>query len=175
MDANSFVGYEYQDISVKRSMAAVYADSYKNFGWQMEGTAERTGRLDSVTLRFKRDRKIRNKAELTRLQRNFDACVSEISSLETSQYTRASVTAYTVGIAGTAFMAASVFAVTASMVLPCIILAVPAFAGWILPCFIYRRIVKKRTAQLAPLISKQYDELYAVCEKANSLLDHTQN
>lgn len=41
--------------------------------------------MDSVTLKFKRNRKICNKAELTRLQRNFDACIAEIQSLKTSK------------------------------------------------------------------------------------------
>lgn len=175
MNENSFVGYEYQDVSVKRSMASVYADGYENFGWQMEGTAEQVGKIDSVTMKFKRDRKIRNKAELTRLQHNFDACVSEILSLESSKYIKASVAAYVVGIVGTAFMAGSVFAITAGMLIPCIILAIPAFIGWVLPYFIYRGIVKKRTAQVVPLTDQKYDELYAVCEKANSLLNNTKN
>ncbi len=175
MNENRFVGYEYQDVSIKRSMASVYADGYENFGWQMDGTTEQLGKIDSVTMKFKRDRKIRNKAELTRLQRNFDACVSEILSMEASKYIKASAVAYIVGMIGTAFMAGSVFAITAGMIIPCIILAIPAFIGWLLPYFLYRGIVKKKSAQVAPLIDQKYDELYAVCEKANGLLDKTNN
>lgn len=76
----AFVGYEYKEITVKRSMASIYADGYENFGWKSEGIVHQPSKLaiDSVTLKFKRDRKIRNKTELTRLQRNFDACVQEI-------------------------------------------------------------------------------------------------
>ena len=66
-------------------------------------------------MKFKRDRKVRNKAELTRLQRQFDSCVSEIESLERSKYLRASVFAYIIGVVGTAFMAGSVFAYLADM------------------------------------------------------------
>lgn len=175
MDDNNFVGYEYHDVSVKRSMAAVYADGYENFGWQMAGTAESPGKIDSISMKFKRDRKIRNKAELTRLQRNFDACVSEILSLESSKYVKASVAAYAVGIAGTAFMAGSVFSITAGMLIPCIVLAIPAFTGWVLPYFLYRGIMKKKAAQITPLIDQKYDELYTVCEKANGLLDNAKN
>lgn len=171
MQERNFVGYEYQDISVKRSMAAVYTDGYENFGWKLDGTTEQPGKNDSVTMKFKRDRKIRNKAELTRLQRNFDACVSEILSLESSKYIRASAAAYAVGIAGTAFMAGSVFSITADKLIPCIVLAIPAFIGWGLPYFLYRGIMKKKTAQVTPLIDQKYDELYAVCEKANGLLE----
>ena len=110
-----FVGYEYQDITVKRSMAAFYIDGYENFGWKLDGTRDPAGKPDAVTLSFKRDRKFRGKAELTRLQGQFDACMSEILSLEASKVVKASAAAYTVGVAGTAFMAASVFAYTAGL------------------------------------------------------------
>lgn len=173
MDEKNFVGYEYREINVKRSLVSIYADGYENFGWKLEGTAEQLGKLtmDSITLRFKRDRKIRNKTELTRLQRNFDACVQEIITLEASKGTKASAVAYIVGIIGTAFMAGSVFAVTADRIVPCIILAIPAFIGWILPCFLFKSIEKKKIAYVTPLIDKKYDEIYTVCEKANNLLD----
>ena len=100
-----FVGYEYLDVTVKRNMAHLYADSYENFGWELEGTGEQIGKVDSVVMKFRRDRKILNKVELTRLQRNFDACVSEITSLEAQKYIKASAVAYAIGVIGTAFMA----------------------------------------------------------------------
>ena len=173
MEKNSFIGYEYLELPVKRSMVSVYADGYANFGWELEGTEEQPGKLtvDTIRLKFKRDRKMRGKVELTRLQRNFDACVSEILSLESSKQVKASILAYTVAIIGTSFMAGAVFAVTAGKILPCILLAVPAIIGWILPYFLYKRQEKKKTAQVTPLIDEKYDELYTVCEKAHSLLD----
>lgn len=125
---------------------------------------------NSVVMKFKRDRKIRNKSELTRLQRQFDACVSEIQSLEFSKYRKASTVAYVIGVVGTAFMAGSVFAITLNMVVLCAILAVPGFLGWIIPYLCYRNISKKKTAEITPLIDQKYDELYAVCEKRNALL-----
>lgn len=100
---------------------------------------------------------------------------SEILSLESSKYIRASVVAYAVGISGTVFMAGSVFSITADKLIPCIVLAIPAFIGWGLPYFLYRGIMKKKTAQVTPLIDQKYDELYAVCEKANCLLDKIDN
>ena len=173
MEKNRFVGYEYLKIPVRRSMAPVYADGYENFGWELEGTEEQPGKLalDTVSMKFKRDRRLSNKAELIRLQRNFDACVSEILSLEASKRIRASAAAYTVAIAGTVFMACSVFAVTAGNPVLCMILAIPALIGWIVPYFLYNALEKKKTAQVMPLIDQMYDELYTVCEKAYGLLD----
>jgi len=171
MHEKNFVGYEYHSVNVKRNMVSVYTDGYENFGWQLEGHDYSINAVDSVTLKFKRDRKIRNKAELTRLQRNFDACVQEIVSLESSKKIKASVVAYLIGIIGTAFMAGSVFAVTANRIIPCIVLAIPAFVGWVLPYFLYNSIMKKKTNEVTPLIDQKYDELYVICEKANGLLD----
>lgn len=167
---NGYVGYEYKDVTVKRSMESVYVDGYSNFGWIIEGTSIPVGKVDSLTLKFKRDRKIRNKSELTRLQRQFDTCVSEILSLESSKYIKASAVAYIIGVVGTAFMAGSVFAVTAGRIMPTIILAIPGFIGWIIPYICYRKISMNKTEQITPLIDQKYDEIYDVCEKANNLI-----
>lgn len=170
MKEHNFVGYEYQDITIKRSMASVYADGYENFGWELEGIYLPIGKVDSVTMKLKRNRKIQNKVELTRLQRQFDACAAEIQSLELSKYVKASAVAYIAGVIGTAFMAGSVFAVVADMVGLCIVLGIPGLVGWVLPYLLYRNIVQKKTAEITPLIDQKYDEMYEVCKRANSLL-----
>ncbi len=170
-NADGFVGYEYKDVTVKRNLESVYADGYTNFGWTLEGTSVPIQSIGSVTMKFKRDRKIRNKAELSRLQRQFDACVAEIENLEFSKVVGASTVAYVIGVVGTAFMAGSVFSHIAGMLPLSIILAIPGFAGWIIPYFSFVNIRRKKTEQVAPLIDQKYDEIYDVCEKANGLLN----
>ena len=78
-----------------------------------------------------------------------------------------------IGLLGTAFMAGSVFAVTAQPphIILCIVLAIPAFAGWVLPLFVYRKIVQKQTEKMIPLIEEKYDEIYEICEKGSKLLN----
>ena len=168
----NYVGYEYRDVSVDSSMEALYVDSYESFGWQFEGRQPSllgitTG---SVGLKFKRDRKILNKAELTRLQRQFDSCVSEITRMDQSKASYASIVAFTIGIIGTAFMAGATFAFLGNLIVLCIVLAVPAFIGWIVPYFAYRSAFEKKNTKVTPLIESKYDEIYEVCEKANRLL-----
>ena len=168
-----FVGYEYKEVTILRDMASLYADGYENFGWKQDGVpANSIMGPNLVTMKFKRDRKILNKAELTRLQRRFDACVSEIRKMEQSKTAKASIVAFTVGIIGTAFMAASIFVYLGGMILLCVVAAIPAFAGWILPYFLYQAAYAKKTAVVEPLIESKYDEIYEVCEKANGLLAH---
>lgn len=168
---SDFIGYEYRDITVKKAMQSVYADSFGNFGWIAEGIGEAVGKVDSVVMKFKRDRKIRNKAELTRLQRQFEACVTEIISMEKSKKTKASAIAYVVGVIGTVFMAGSVFAVTSGNIPLCVILAIPGVIGWVIPYPIFRSVSGKKTEAVNPLIDQKYDELYTVCEKANALIN----
>ena len=165
-----FVGYEYRDITVDSEMESMFVDGYQNFGWILEKNVTSPIMIGTATLKFKRDRKIRNKMELTRLQRQFDACINEITGMERSKSTDACIAAFTVGIIGTAFMAGSVFAVVAHNVILCIVLAIPAFIGWAVPYFLYKSTYAKKSAKIAPLIDNKYDEIYEICERANSLL-----
>lgn len=171
-EARDFVGYEYKDITVEKEMESLYIDGYQNFGWDLDDRAGVVQGINSTALRFKRDRKILNKAELTRLQRQFDACANEIVALEKSKYSSATILALIVGIAGSAFMAGSVFAVTAEVpnILLTVIFAIPGFIGWILPYFIFKSQVLKRGQKVSPLIEAKYDEIYETCEKANNLI-----
>lgn len=177
-DGQKFVGFEYKDVITSANRASFLIDGYKNFGWLIDGnvysgvTPGIANPNASVILRLKRDRKILNKMELTRLQRNFEFCLKEIDHLEKSKTSKAIMYALTVGIVGMAFMAGSVFAVTAEppKIVLCIILAIPAFTGCISPYFIYKEVEKKRAAITDPLIQEKHDEIFEICEKGNKLL-----
>lgn len=174
----NFVGYEYKEIIAESSRVSFLLDGYECFGWELdEKRAEnRESKNPSYpkkeVLHLKRNRKIINKMELTRLQRNFEACVKEIEALEKSKTSAATIYALVVGIIGTAFMAGSVFAVTAQppYIILSIFLAIPAFIGWLIPYFLYRRVVERQTEKLTLLIEQKYDEIYEICEKGNKLL-----
>lgn len=175
----NYVGYEYKEVAADSSMASFLLDGYISFGWEMDENlpeyhkTDRVSYQNKVVLRLKRNRKMINKMELTRLQRNFEACVSEIEALEKSKTSAATIYTLILGMIGTAFIAGSTFAVTAQPphIILCILLAIPGFSGWILPYFLYRSIVKKQTDRLMPLIEKKYDEIYEICEKGNKLLN----
>lgn len=174
----NYVGYEYKEIMADDSMVSLLLDGYENFGWEVNDSVPesnaggRPGTRQKVVIRLRRDRKILNKAELTRLQRNFEACVTEIQTLEKRKSSMATVWALILGIIGTAFMAGATFAVTAKppYIVLCIILAVPGFLGWILPYFLFRRVQRKETERITPLVEAKYDEIYEICKKGNKLL-----
>ncbi len=120
---------------------------------------------------LKRNRKIINKAELTRLQRNLEDCLRQVNELEASKTRKATIVSIAIGIIGTMFMTGSVFAVTAEppIIWLCVLLAIPAFVGWITPYFCFTKMVHKRIAVVTPLIEEKYDEVHEICEKANKL------
>ena len=167
---NGFVGFEYMEIPAKKNMESLYVDCYGNFGWQYDGNIVKRDGEDSVILKFKRDRKIRNKAELSRLQRQFEACANEIEVLERSRTKTASIAAFTIGMAGTALLGGATFAYLGGMLPLMVILAVPGFLGWILPYFCYQKLKGKKERQIAPIIERKQDEIYEVCQKGCGLL-----
>ena len=177
-EKRNYVGYEYKEVIVDGQLASLLMDGYENFGWEVSdclpdsGVAGKPGSGQKTVIRLRRDRKILNKAELTRLQRNFEACVAEIQTLEQRKTSAATVYAIILGVIGTAFMAGAVFAVTAQPphYILCILLAIPGFLGWIFPYFLYKKIAGKQTEKITPLIEAKYDEIYEICEKGSKLL-----
>lgn len=179
--AGGYVGYEYKEVAVVAELASLYRNSYPCFGWQEDPNAQpprapalpqSAGRARRQALQFRRERKLCNRVELTRLQRHFDGCVAEIEALERSKTSLPTLWALAVALAGTVFLALATFAVVGTQ--PnyplSALLAVPGFLGWILPVFLYRELVRRRTKKLAPLIEAQYDMIDQICEKGSRLL-----
>ena len=168
----SYVAYEYKEIQAEKETVSFYLDSYECFGWEKDENLPENMMAGRVTLRLKRNRNIINKMELTRLQRNFEACVNEIGMMKKSITDKPGMYSLTIGFIGTAFMAGSVFAVTAAPphIVLSVLLAIPGFLGWVLPIYIYRAVKRKQTEKMTPFIDQKYEEIYKICEKGHSLL-----
>lgn len=170
--SKSYVGYEYKEIRADGSNISFYLDCYENFGWVLDETASQMKESGITTLCLKRDRKIINKQELTRLQRNFEDCMNQITSLENSKTSKATAYSLIIGFIGTVFMAGSVFAVTGQppLIWLCILLGIPGIIGWTAPVLMYKYIVDRRAEVVNPLIDEKYDEIYEICEKGSKLI-----
>ena len=166
---NKFITFEYKEIIVRSCMESIYTDAYIRLGWKIDGVISSPLNLNRVTLKFKRDRRIENKSELDKLQLEFENQIKVIEKLETSKEIIPSAVAYGIGLAGTAFMTGATFSYLAQRIPLCIVLAVPAFIGWILPYFAFRKITKTRSEKTAPAIDRQYDVIYEICEKAGKI------
>jgi len=171
-DRKNYVGYEYMEIVAPEEKASLYVDGYSHFGWIPDGNIQTSRVIGKVFIKLKRDRKILNKVELTRLQRHFESCMNELHKMEKSKTDGATIWAIIVGLFGTAFMAGSTFAVTSAppIIWLCVLLAIPGFAGWALPYFIFNRLTEKRAQKIEPLMEQKYDEIHEICEKGSKLL-----
>lgn len=173
MDASAkkqdFVGYEYKSVVAPHGLASLYIDCYPCFGWEIEGrTSDSFG--SRMALAFRRNRKMKNKVEVNKLQHQFEQGIETIEHLEKSKTMRASIVAYAVGLLGTAFLAGATFSFLAGQIIICIVSAVPGFLGWGIAYLLYRRIYAKQSAKASVEIERALDGMYATCEKANTLL-----
>lgn len=171
-EGKNFIGYDYKEVEVEDSDISMYLDGFLNFGWIADGDRPSAKKGGNVVLHLKRDRAITNKVELTRLERYFESCMNEVRVLNKSQTSIPTMVSLGIGIIGTIFMAGSTFAVTNEppMIALCVLLAVPGFAGWILPYFVYKSFAKKQKEKIKPLLEDKYDEIYGICKKGNNLL-----
>jgi Flp pilus assembly protein TadB len=167
--SDGYIGYDYKEVNVVRERMSMCIDGYANFGWTPDDNMAQRG----TSIKLKRDRKIINKAELTRLERNFEACMSEIETMERTKTGAATMYSLIIGVIGTAFIAGSVFAVTNEppMILLTVLLGLPGIIGWVLAPLLYKVFVSRSVKKFTPLIEAKFDEAYEVCEKGSKLLN----
>lgn len=189
-EKKDYIGYDYKEMIVDDSRVSEYLDGYECFGWEIdehylemhsqpEGSTYVVSQehakhtiAGKTAIKLQRNRKIMNKTELTRLQRHFEDTMKQIAEMEVSKERLATMIAIIIGVVGTAFMAGSVFAISHEppMIVLCILLAIPAFIGWVLPYFVYKWIKNEKAQQINPLIEKKWDEIHEICEKGHTLL-----
>lgn len=164
--------FDYMKVTVGDDLCSQYMDGYASFGWKPDENMPNEKSGGKVMLHFKRSRNILNKTELTRLQRHYEACMQEIAALEASKGSVSAIVSLTCGLLGCAFMAGSVFAVTAAVpiIWLTVLLGIPGFVLWGAAYFGYCEARCRRTEKVTPLIDAKYDEACAVCEKAQQLL-----
>ena len=141
---SEFESFDYTKVTVAENQMSQYMDGYEHFGWKVDFNVPIEKGMGKVTIHLKRSRTVLNKMELTRLQRHFEACMSEIVALENSTESFAMIAALTSGVSGCAFMAGSVFAVTAAkpIIWLMILLAIPGFFLWGIAYPLYKNVKK---------------------------------
>lgn len=169
---SEFESYDYLKVTVQEEQLSEYLDGYENFGWKLDPNIPVEKNGGKAVLHFKRSRAILNKTELIRLQRHYEACMREREKLEESKASAATMAAISCGVIGCAFIAGSVFAVTAQspIIWLMILLAIPGFAFWGAAYPVFTRIRAKKEEEINPLIEAKADEAEEVCRKAQALL-----
>lgn len=184
-ETKDFIAYEYLSLNVKAEKEPLYIDCYENFGWILINNTALVDKEDYylnhynipdnrvVNIKLKRDRKIKNKAQLLSLQRKLEIALKEIEKLEKAPSTTGMIWAIMIGMIGTVFLAISVFAITATNPLYILgtIFGIIGIVGWILPYFIYKEIKDKHEKENVTLIEEQYNTIYDSCSQAKKLID----
>lgn len=176
--AQVFVTYEYKEATVDRKRASEYLDGYENFGWELDDAYEPhvnfpgvPSAMSMITLHLRRDRRIINKMELTRLQRQFEACMKEIQTLENSSETKATIYSLGAGVVGLAFLFCAVFTAFTAKALTWmnILLAISGVICCASALPIYKRVYQKRASEVEPLLDAKHEEICRLCEKGYHL------
>jgi hypothetical protein len=171
--------FDYRTVQVPKGKDALYQDTYRNFGWEPDGSNSTVPGGRRHRIGFRRNRALRS-VEVTELQHNAETALASIDDLERSRTLAASIVAYALGTIGCIFLAYSVFATQDGMQLPSMftdandftVFAVGAggLFNWAIAPVAYHLIRAARTKQLRPRIARQYDVVYGACEAASRRL-----
>lgn len=179
-----YIAYDYLKLEVLPDLEQLYVDCYQSFGWELTNVSESSIDQDYyingnfaienplVTLKFKRNRKIKNKIELLKLQKSMEEAFKKIDKLNNEPDLISTMYSISIGVVGMLFIVFSILSFIAST--PFYILGVlngiVGIIGFLMAFLIFN---KKRT-QLKEkneiLIEEQYNIIYEYCEKANNLI-----
>ncbi len=173
MQEKDFVSYEYRTKTVKAKDQTRAIDMYEAFGWEITATSPTY--IDNVTLSLKRDRKMKHKQELIKLERQAEDTFETINGLHRAKTLGASIFAYIFGVIASLLLGGGI----------CLVMllgnSIPALVGGIVlgiigialcgvNYVIYTQMVAKKTKQLLPVIDDNEDKLANILEKGDELL-----
>lgn len=173
MQEKDFVSYEYRTVSVKAKDQTRAMDMYESFGWEITATTPTA--IDNVTLSLKRDRKLKHKQELTKLEHQAENVLETINGLHRAKTLGAKLFAYIFGIF-------AVLILGGGMCLTMLIEnSIPALIGGItlgivglvlcgVNYVIYSKLVAKKTKEVLPVIDDNEEKFANILEKGNDLL-----
>lgn len=162
--------YEYARTTVANDLVTVTCDCYENLGWELTGS--KTSQAGGTTaLSFRRSRKIRNKAQLVKIQRTMDDLIASITTLEGEKTRKAGVRALTLGILSTLVLGVGMCCTMVwNLMVLGIIVGLVGIAGCVAAWLLYRSTVAKETERATPSIEAAYDSLATACEEAQTVL-----
>jgi hypothetical protein len=171
--------FDYCTVDVPRGKEALYADVYRNFGWAPDGTDGLVGPGRRRGLRLRRDRAVRS-VEVAELQQNAEAALANITALERSRTTAATVVAYALGGIGSVLLAGSVFAMQDGVAVPDLLsgldpvtiflIGAGGLINWAVAPVAFQLLRAARSKRIRPAIDRQYDVVYGACEVASRRL-----
>ncbi len=174
-ETREFCSCDYMTVEVERQDAAERMDSYEALGWQLIDSRDTGFSMGHVSLNFKRDRKIRNKTQLVRLQNKLDDAFESMRLLETQKGKSSSAFGISFGTVSTLIFGGGMClcllnpASLPLMIAGCAIGALGiALCGANFP--ICKKLRRSAEGKLNPLIAKKREEAASICEEAQRYL-----
>lgn len=167
----TYRSFEYTRMNVKADLVQAAIDCYESLGWELTG--QRASDLGGqVTLSFRRGRKVRAKAQLSKIQRAMDDALNSIANMEAEKTKKARSQAIAFGVVSSLILGLgmSCTMVWQHLMAIGIVVGIIGIAGCVLTWLIYRKTCAAETARLNPLIEEAYDRLATQCEEAQAVL-----
>ncbi|WP_312072158.1 hypothetical protein [Anaerotignum propionicum] len=158
---------EYIEVKINYKLYPMCIDCYHAFGWEDISTIRG---ITSVKLRLTRSKKIKNRVELCKLQRECEDALmglERLLNLQNMKYIRVACVISTISILFSLITLITCFLrlFLLSVILSC--LSVIGLGSIIFIHNKYIRIIKKEYVQE---INEYYDKLYYLCNKAEQLI-----
>lgn len=167
------VSYDYKTLKVKREIEALVCDTYENLGWELTNTSSSEGSLFYINLSFKRDRKVSNKVELLKLQERADSVIASIENLQRKKKSSGTGASIATGVVGTLVfgggMSACMLLKGVGYMLGGIALGIVGAGICALAYPLFKKINKKQSSNIQPILESEYDKLADICEQASKL------
>lgn len=74
--------YEYSTVRIECDVESLYRDAYRSFGWTLEDTKDGSPETGIVTIRMRRDPRMKNRSIIVELQRRCEDALEDISRMK---------------------------------------------------------------------------------------------
>lgn len=179
MENKNAISYDYKTVRVKRELETMLTDAYQNLGWEVTNVSMAEGTLSHVNVSFKRDRKIKNKIELLKMQDKIDGTLLNIEKLQQKKKNAGVPEGITVGVIGALTFGGGMSMVTTltgiGFLIGGIALGVAGVGIGLLGWLVHNKIKAKKLKEIDPIIEIEFDKLAEYCEKANALMTEENN
>ena len=172
-----YIVYEYVSITVRKKLVHKYIDFYKNFGWIHINNKEKRDYyinnipdLNTEEINFKRDRNIKKKEELNKLQEKCEKAFLTIDNLEKMPEILSQVYSLNMGIIALVFIIIAVFMAIKNIWWAMALSGIVGLIGCIFPYPIYKKVSEQKKEANKTKIEEQYDIIKNIYGQAKEIL-----
>lgn len=162
------VANEYIDVIVNRKLVQLCKNCYHAFGWK---TISSSSSITSIKLRLVRNKKIKNRLALCKLQRECEDVLMELERLEKSKNFKAGGAAFFADCISVVLISGSFITYLFDFLLLSIFFVVSGFLGLGLAYFIHNKLIWESESKIELEMNRYYDAIYQTCSIAEQLLN----